>query len=391
MIRKFSLKNFYSFKDEAIVNFEVNKKAPDSNAYIKKGQDSNLTKILVVIGSNASGKTNLLKALPFLKSFIVDSFYYKIKEDIPFKSFIFDNDKNLSEFSVEFEMEKNIYQYLLNLNSNKVFNEILKIKNGSRFVTLFKREWHEQNKKYKLDFKKYDLPNNFSSLLRENASVISTANQIKHELSSKIVNYWQNVQTNDKLSPFEASEFLFKNDLIKNKINELLVKFDLGLSKIDVFEKELKNKDNKTELIYFPVGVHKNLIDKKNPFYLSFFNESNGTQHLFLILYKILKVLDTGGMVILDELDSDLHPLMIPEIINLFISPIYNPKNVQLIFSTHQLQILNSLDKYQIMICEKDENGYSENWRLDEIDGVRSDDNYYVKYISGAYGGVPNL
>ncbi len=390
MIRKFSFKNFYSFKDEAIVSFEVNKKAPHTDAYINS-QDTSLTKILSVIGPNASGKTNLLKVLPFLKSFIIDSFSYKIEEDIPFKSFAFDNDKNPSEFFVEFEMEKDIYQYILSITSNKVLNEVLKVKNDSRFITLFKREWDKQKKEYKLDFKKYDLPTNFSSLLRENASIISTANQIKHELSSKIINYWQNIQINNDLSPFKASEFLYKNNLIKNKVNELLTKFDLGLFKIDVFKREVKNKDNKTELFYFPMGVHKNLVDKNNPFYLSFFDESNGTQHLFLVLYQILKTLDVGGIIILDELDSDLHPFMIPEIINLFISPIYNTKNAQLLFSTHQPQILNSLDKYQIILCEKDENGYSENWRLDEIEGVRSDDNYYTKYMSGAYGAIPRI
>jgi hypothetical protein len=391
MIRKFSFKNFYSFKDEANISFEVNKKAPNTDAYVDNGQDPNLTKILTVIGPNASGKTNLLKVLPFLKSFIVDSFSYKIEEKMPFKSFAFDNNKNPSEFLVEFEIEKNIYQYKLILNSNKVLNETLKIKNNNRFTTLFKRNWNQQTKEYELDFKKYDLPVNFSGLLRENASIISTAYQIKHKLSSKIINYWKNIQINNELSPFEASEFLYKNNLIKKKVDELLIKFDLGLSTIDVLKKEVKNKDNKTELFYFPIGVHNNLADKNSPFYLSFFDESNGTQHLFLILYQILKTLDVGGVIILDELESDLHPFMIPEIVNLFISPIYNTKNAQLLFSTHQPQILNSLDKYQIILCEKDENGCSENWRLDEIDGVRSDDNYYTKYMSGAYGAIPRV
>ena len=137
--------------------------------------------------------------------------------------------------------------------------------------------------------------------------------------------------------------------------------------------------------------MHKNLTKEGTFINLSFFDESSGTQHLFLILSKIIKALETGSMVILDEFDTYLHPSMIPELVNLFISPEFNEKNAQLLFSTHHPLILNSLDKYQIVLCEKDENGCSESWRLDDIEGVRSDDYYFAKYMSGAYGEIPRL
>ena len=119
--------------------------------------------------------------------------------------------------------------------------------------------------------------------------------------------------------------------------------------------------------------------------------ESSGTKQLFTLLRSILKVLDQGGVAVLDELDANLHPEMVSALYELFVSPDTNPKNAQIIFSTHSHQILNELDKYQVVLVEKNENGSSEAWRLDEVSGVRADDNYYAKYVAGAYGAYPNI
>ena len=82
---------------------------------------------------------------------------------------------------------------------------------------------------------------------------------------------------------------------------------------------------------------------------------------------------------------------MIPALLDLFISKKTNPNNAQLIFSCHSIELMKKLDKYQVLLVEKDEYGYSHVIRLDEIKGVRSDDNIYAKYDAGAYGAVPNI
>lgn len=401
MIHKFSFKNFYSFKDEAVINFEVNNRAPKTDAYFQDKLKNNLTKVLTVMGPNASGKTNLLKVLPFLQFFIINSFQQNPDDKIPVKQFLFDENIEPSKFSVEFEIESKIYDYELIVSTDKVIKEALKVKDIGRFSTLFKREWNEKTQKYSSSLKSYGLPSNFVGLLRKNVSVISTGNQVSHPLSVAIVEYWKKMQTNVveagriyqpflDAELFKVSEYFYKNPELKEKAQNLLLKFDLGLSGIDIKEQKNPNKDE-SELFYLPVGIHKNLIDDKSPKTLQFIYESSGTRNLFLILFKVLSALESGSMVVFDEFDSDLHPSMIPELVNLFVSPVFNKKNAQLFFSTHHPQIINSLDKYQVVLVEKDENGYSESWRLDEIDGVRSDDNYYAKYMSGAYGGVPRL
>jgi AAA15 family ATPase/GTPase len=94
---------------------------------------------------------------------------------------------------------------------------------------------------------------------------------------------------------------------------------------------------------------------------------------------------------VIDELEADLHPHLLGPILDLFFSNHTNPYNAQLIFTCHSLEILSLMHKSQVVLVEKDENCQSEAWRLDEVKGVRSDDNLYAKYMAGAYGAVPEL
>ena len=119
--------------------------------------------------------------------------------------------------------------------------------------------------------------------------------------------------------------------------------------------------------------------------------ESSGTQATFLLLKKILPALEHGGVVIIDEMEADLHPDMITALLDLFIDRERNPHNAQIIFTCHAHEVLNDLQKDQVLLIEKDPDGFSEAWRLGDMKGIRRDDNLYAKYRAGAYGAVPNL
>jgi predicted ATPase len=125
--------------------------------------------------------------------------------------------------------------------------------------------------------------------------------------------------------------------------------------------------------------------------YLPVQYESSGTKQLFVVLKNILSALEKGSIAIIDEFDVNLHPEMVIALFDLFIQPETNPNNAQLLLSTHSHLLLSKLDKYQIILVEKNEDGVSESWRLDEVSDVRSDENYYTKYIAGAYGAVPKI
>ena len=97
--------------------------------------------------------------------------------------------------------------------------------------------------------------------------------------------------------------------------------------------------------------------------------ESSGTQSaVFLLLKKILPALEHGGVVIIDEMEADLHPDMITTLLDLFIDRERNPHNAQIIFTCHAHEVLNALQKDQVLLTEKDPEGFSEAWRLERCE-----------------------
>lgn len=397
MIHRISFRNFFSFLEETEINFVVNKKAPDTTSYVEGAFEDRLTKLTAIVGPNASGKTNLLKFFGFIDWFVTSSFAeMEPDEEIPFKPFLFSSKEKPSSFSMDFEISKKLYRYQLETNTKMVFSERLSIKDEEtrRFKSLFKRDWDSTKKKYSYDLKAFELPADFEQLIRPNASIIATANYVNHKASKEIIAYFKrSIRTN----VFEAGRtmgvmrmasvvrYYDQDKESKAKAEEILCKFDLGISKILIDKRKDEDGDD-----FFTIKTPHKYIDKEGEYLLPFMYESSGTKKLFALLRIILEVLKEGGIAILDEIDVELHPSVLPEILELFTSKASNPKNAQLLFSTHNVPILNQLDKQQIMIVEKDDRNCSEAWSLNDMK-VRSDDNYYTKYISGAYGGIPHF
>lgn len=402
MIHSFSCKNFYSFRDMATVSFVVNGKAPDNDGYFLAPSGIRLSKAAVVIGPNASGKTNLLKVLPFLKWLTINSFNADPATPLPVKPFLFGSWKEKpTNLSVDFEVDGNVYSYCFTLNESRILLEELKVKNKTKQkVTskkLFSRKWNEEIGRYDLDDRDFNFPKKFGGLLRTNASAISSAVRLNHKKSLEIFEFWQKLETNvieagwvgDRLLPtnsfgqlLEALDFYSKNEDVKKEAEKFLSRFDLGLTAFDIIKEK---KDGSIA----DVNVTHSFGEKSAT--ISLIYESSGTKQLFVLLKTILQALANGSVVVLDEFDVNLHPELVSALFELFTHPETNPRNAQILFSTHSHLALGRLDKHQIVLVEKNNDGVSETWRLDEVSGVRADDNYYAKYIAGAYGATPKL
>ena len=403
MIHSFSCKNFYSFEELTTIRFVVNDNAAENNGYFITPSGDRLSKVETIIGANASGKTNLLKVLPFLKWLIIDSFNTNPEAPIIVQSFLFGEAKEQpSELSVVFEINEKVYTYSFVLTKQKIISEQLDltsfVKEKKSSKNLFTRTWNATDKRYDFEGSNFALPKDFENLLRSNASVIGSASRLNHEESKEIAKFWQLIETNvieagwigDHLSQavvprwFEALVFYSENETLKKEAEKLLSRFDLGLTGI-VFDKEKVEGGLTIKNIH---AVHDFNGHKQS---LPIVYESSGTKQLFILLKTILQALEHGGIAVLDEFDINLHPEMVLALYDLFIQPETNQKNAQLLLSTHSHMILSKLDKYQIVLVEKNESGISESWRLDEVSGVRADENYYSKYIAGAYGAVPKI
>ena len=386
-----SFQNFLSFKEKIHIDFTVNDQAPQNNHFSVCGTHR-FSKISAVFGANASGKTNLIVGFRFLQKFIAYSFAYSGKGFASFFPFQTAED-HPSSFEVHFYIDNVFYKYCVEINAKRVLSEVLESRQNKRLITLYDRKCIPSDSSYTLKAKNINLENSFIEKVRPNASLISTARQYNHPELTKIRNHWtylflgySTIDDWDLLK--KVSEYYSKNSGYFQKTKEFLKKSDLGLIDVQIQTKEKEDIRGDMRNHFYPYGVHKS---KDKTFTLPFPMESGGTINLYNKLSFIFPSLKKGSACFIDELENNLHPNILPAIIDLFIDPETNPKGVQLICTTHANTLMSELSKYQIFMVEKNAECESHVYRLDEIEGIRSDDNFSKKYLAGSYGGVPDI
>ncbi len=397
MIRKISFSNFYSFKKQVTIDFTVNSRAPKNLSYLKTCDKLRLSKIYTIIGANASGKTNFIRSLNFIGWFAKYSYFQQQEnQEIPYKPFLLDfrDTKNpISNFFIEIEEKKGIYQYEFSLTQNKVQSESLKQIYPKKKL-IFSRYQYEKQAKYNLSGLNISddlIKNN----IKKNASLLSLVltfpnNQINDIFSN--FNAFTNVKETGYVDPGVQLENVLKKlekqPEKKTAIISLIRDFDIDFNDIDI------HQDSQGRYIHTSYGIHRiknkqgtKTTNKRIPLIY----ESSGTRYLISIFNKIYEALSTGIPAIIDEIDNNLHPLIVPALTNLFINNETNPKNSQLIIGTHNVELLNNLDKSQIIISKKDSSGNSQIFKLSQMRGIKETDNLLKKYLSGSYGGIPKI
>lgn len=407
MIHSFSFKNFCSFDNTATISFSDASKsaATENNMFARTSTGEHISKVMMVIGPNASGKTSALKALAFLQWFVRYSFVSTRGEGdkIPLDGFAFTDAKNLpSDFELIFEYNNIIYKYYLQLcETHVICEELYRKEETNHFNYIFKRHWNAEKGQSDLT-QRIDLQVDIlKNILRKNVSLFSVGVAVKNMFLTDLMGFWDKIISNvnrvgkmwetsslGEQGIYEAAK-LYKKDIdLFGKVTKFLKDIDLGLDDVRIQETEEKNQFKERSKYYIPYGIHQ--INNKQ-YELPFAFESSGTKNMFVLLGFLFPAIANGGVAVIDELELDLHPHALPRIVGLFADPSTNPKNSQLIFTSHSLEVLNYLEKEQVILVEKGNNCRSELYRLDELKGVRRDDNIYAKYMAGAYGAVPNL
>ncbi len=182
-----------------------------------------------------------------------------------------------------------------------------------------------------------------------------------------------------------------ENREVRSALVQFLNSFDDSIVDIEI-EKIASDKIRKEYRVF---AVHK--CEDGNRRRISLSEESSGTQKMFSLYQVIRNILDSGGVFFADELDIKLHPLLMRNIILTFTDKKKNPKNAQLIFTTHNTIYMDMglLRRDEIWFVEKNK-GVSELYSLDDItnekgEKVRKDSNYEKHYLLGNYGAVPYL
>ena len=424
MIIQFSVKNFKAFRDLTTLSFLASnydkETREDENVTIIPEFNLRLLKSAVVYGANASGKSKLMEALVFMKKLVVSSSKESQKGDkIDVEPFRLqeDSEKAPSEFEVVFIHNKEMFRYGFEVTSTKVVAEWLFHKPKTKEIELFYRE--EQT---------FDVhTRNFSKggtlvkeeLIRENALMLSVAAQFNDKIAGRVLDWFKKLKTISGLTEAGYQGYTMhqtRNPEQKTKILDLLKAADLGIQDIAIESLDLNNlpkempkelrekiiKESATDGVEFISDVlttHRKYDSNKNyigPIQFSLDDEeSSGTKKFFALTGPVLDVLENGYILAVDELDSKLHTNLVCKIVSLFNSSDTNPNNAQLIFNTHNTNLLDSglFRRDQIWFNEKDRYGVSKLYSLAEFksEEVRKSENFEDNYIRGKYGAVPNL
>lgn len=432
MLLRFGVSNHRSIKEyqELILTASSLKDSETGLLHPFKGDDapesSKSVKVLPVIaiyGANAAGKSTVLKALDYYVGLIRSS-HARVasRVGVPYSPFLLDDDSKdaPSAYDADFVVGGVRYHYGYSIDGERVLSEWLYSyssvgKRQSRKV-LFHRDSCEDCEYY---FGKSLKGENkiISKLTRDNVLFLSAAAQNSHPQLSPIYDYFNGgFSTRMEISgrpeligPQVAMYFGEKHADRQARALEFLKRADVGIAGISfskvpfddrekalledldrVFQKHLEvdtaefDKNSKVEIELLHAG------EEGKSYKIKLKDESSGTLAILQVLGPVFSRLIDGGVLIVDELNVSLHPLVSKELIRLFSSPKTNPGGAQLIFSTHDTSMLMTglLRRDQIWFAEKDGCGATNIYSLGDIN-VRATDNFERGYIDGHFGAVP--
>ena len=396
MLHRYSVKNFQSFRGVAEVDFALNGKVSPAGWDATSKSGHRLSTALGVIGPNGAGKTALLKPAVFAAWFVGASFHTKSDTPIPIEPH-FSSKESATELEIDVDdADGLLWRYVLHVTRERVLHEAVYQKR-ERFNYVFIREWDAETESYKIKQQDFGFAPKEARRVRQNASLISTAAQYGVEMAVKLAGtaVQSNIVNTGRLPflaesdlPNAAKHFTDHKEQRETMVS-LLKSWDLGLTDIQLRELTIQNPGQESQKIWYPFGIHAGRDGSKHE--LMFHDESSGTQGAFVLLSRLLQALSAGGIAVIDEFEADLHPHMLEPVLDLFANPATNPHSAQLLFTCHAMEILNLLHKSQIMLVEKNENCESITWRMDAVKGIRNDDNFYMKYMTGAYGAIPRV
>ena len=412
MLLDIEIKNLKSFKNQTIFSMEAENKIEDRNSFeVEVGKEKfELLKTAVLFGGNASGKSNFTSVLSIFRYYLFNKGIEKYNKE----GFRFGEEDKNSTIKVRNVVDDKIYEYILeiNFNTKKIIKEKLYITALERKL-VFERENNKIVKYDKEIFSEYEITIGFiNETLTDSDSVISRIIEWRvPEEIEKYIFYIDKIKINNYSD--DLGKYIYENKDNKKLVIEFLKKIGIIVNDIEVYREKneffLKNIRESKEFQILSEKEQEKLLsqiayiyrihfvyedNQKQKYKLEYYEQSAGTQKILSMFFPIYNLLNNGGVMIIDELDITLHYSLIKEIIKMFNSVEYNRKNAQLIFTTHNLLLLdfNLFREDQIWFLENnDVSTGTELYSLSDIEGYEKNKYLLRDYLNGNFGGIPKL
>lgn len=414
MLVEFSVKNFMSIKDEITFSMVAGNGDENIENTIKvENSDEKYLKSTAIYGANASGKTNFIKALTAAILMVRRSNSRNINEPlVEMKPFKFDQKTVNEPCEFRFVFIKNNIKYIYGFSAdiNRIYTEYLYQYLSAKPSLIFERKNVNEYKSTQLEQSKLV---ELATKNTEKKLFLSTATAWNYE-KTKDAYIWfsEDIDTyNDYMNVSGYAFNKFENDnegKLKRFTINLLKQADIHIKDYN-FEVKNINVNNIIAVFNNIKAPNENIVQKevkistfheiKNEngdienYELELGEESLGTQNLFFFSPILKEAFEKGKVIIIDEIDKSLHPLLVEFIIKLFHNSEINKNNAQLIFNTHDTNLL-SLDNFrrdQIWFTEKEpKKGTTDLYPLDDF-SVRKTENVQKGYLNGRYGAIPFL
>jgi AAA15 family ATPase/GTPase len=414
MLIEFKVTNFRSFRDTQTLSMVAGNFAEHTEANTFDAELSGFGRFLrssVVYGPNAAGKTNLLRALQFMQALVVSSATATPATGPPYTPFKFARATRdaPSEFQVTFVQNLVRYEYGFSIDATRICEEWLVEYAHPRGREIFTRTYNEKIKDYNWKFSSFFRGQRsvWSEATRPNALFLSIATQLNSKQLLPVFEWFQKrlvvIVGVTTLNPVLTLQLLRQLNG-KQQLLPFLQEADLGIADLEITREPIPSNAILVQpspiIEQAPGDLTPNLVkvtfthmsDTNEPVDLDLAEESSGAQVLFRSAGAWLNVFANGEVLLFDEIDTSLHPLLIRYLVTRFHSGATNPNNAQLIFTTHNTSLLDQeiFRRDQIWFVDKIQDGSSRLYPLTDFK-PRNDEVLERWYMRGRYGALPLL
>ena len=420
MLVQFSVENFSVFRDNQTFSMIVDSRFMRQNEHGPIRTEFSAVPFVhrqaVIFGENGAGKTSLVRAMSFLKRFVKQSYGESPNESIETHPFLYHADciNAPSRFEIDFILNDTLFEYSIALSPDRIDEErlVARPRSTGRARSWFSREYNLKTKSHDWHINSNQLKGELDSWkaqTRPNALFLSTAVRFNSKPLLDVFSWIVEEPVFLSLATRKYRRYTAKRllqPLWKVRILEYFKKLGIRLHDIEVRKSTLQENEKLAKL---PTEFQHITLDNENDnteYQINFMRrnnigqvvripieeESNGTKALFDLAAPLLDSLDKGRTVVIDELNSNLHPLVFHAIVSLFGDSTQNTNNAQLIFTTHDVTVPDNefIGRDQIWLLEKDREYASSLYSYSEFK-PRFKTQFQKGYLQGRYGAIPSI